>query len=92
MSCLQANTTITIPKEHHRWILGKAGTRLKELEKETATRIQVPSIGDNSDKITIQGTKDSIDKAVHEIMVINDEQVNVYIFNCYLNPINIQVF
>lgn len=92
MSCLQANTTIYIPKEHHRWILGKSGTRLKELEKETATRIQVPSIGDNSDKIVIQGTKDSIDKAVHEIMVINDEQVNLYIFNCYLNSINIQVF
>ncbi|KAG8302743.1 hypothetical protein J6590_025018 [Homalodisca vitripennis] len=70
----QASTTISIPKEHHRWILGKAGTRLKDLEKETATKIQVPPIGDPSDKIVVQGTKDSIDKAVHEIMVISDEQ------------------
>ncbi|XP_054285585.1 LOW QUALITY PROTEIN: vigilin [Macrosteles quadrilineatus] len=70
----QASMTITVPKEHHRWILGKAGTRLKDLEKETATKINVPSIGDSSDKITIHGTKDSIDKAVHEIRLISDEQ------------------
>jgi len=70
----QASVAISVPKEHHRWILGKAGTRLKELEKDTATKINVPGIGDQSDKITIQGTKDSIDKAVHEIRLISDEQ------------------
>lgn len=69
---------MTVPKEHHRWILGKAGGRLKDLEKETATKIQVPGIADPSEKITVQGTKDSIDKAVHEIMVISDEQVRVH--------------
>lgn len=72
---MQANTTVTIPKEHHRWILGKSGQRLKDLEKDTSTKISVPAIQDNSDIITIQGTKDSVDKAVHEIKLISDEQV-----------------
>jgi hypothetical protein len=67
-----------VPKEHHRWILGKSGNRLRELEKETATKISVPGITDPSDKITIQGTKDSIDKAVHEIRLISDEQVTMH--------------
>lgn len=51
----QASKQISIPREHHRWILGKKGDRLRELEKMTATKISVPSISDESDIITIQG-------------------------------------
>ncbi|CAK9823134.1 Hdlbp [Anthophora retusa] len=70
----QANKQISIPKDHHRWILGKLGQRLKDLEKTTATKITVPSVQDQSDTITITGTKEGIEKAEHEIRVISDEQ------------------
>lgn len=71
----QASKQINILKDHHRWILGKQGQRLKDLEKTTATKINVPGVQDQSDIITITGTKDGIEKAEHEIRVISDEQV-----------------
>lgn len=70
----QASKQIIIPKDHHRWILGKQGQRLKDLEKTTATKINVPSVQDQSDLVTITGTKEGIEKAEHEIRVISDEQ------------------
>lgn len=70
----QANKQISIPKEHHRWILGKKGERLRELEKQTATKISVPPMNDASDIITISGTKEGIEKAEHEIKVMSDQQ------------------
>lgn len=73
---LQASKQINIPKDHHRWILGKQGQRLKDLEQKTATKINVPGMQDQSDIITITGTKEGIEKAEHEIRVISDEQVH----------------
>lgn len=70
----QASKQIQIPKEHHKWILGKKGDRLKELEKQTATKISVPAMNDNSDIITITGTKENIEKAEHEIKNTSDVQ------------------
>lgn len=70
----QASKQISIPKDHYRWILGKQRQKLKELEKTTATKINVPSVQDQSDIITITGTKEGIEKAEHEIRVISDEQ------------------
>ncbi|XP_058464873.1 vigilin isoform X1 [Malaya genurostris] len=70
----QASKSISIPREHHRWILGKKGERLRELEKITATKIMVPRITDDSDIITISGTKEGIEKAEHEIRITSDEQ------------------
>lgn len=70
----QASRQVSIPKDHHRWILGKQGQRLKDLEKTTATKINVPGVQDQSDIITITGTKEGIEKAEHEIRVISDEQ------------------
>ncbi|KAK7086534.1 hypothetical protein SK128_008145 [Halocaridina rubra] len=70
----QARQTIKIPKEHHRFILGKKGKKLQELESITATKIQIPNANDNSDEIIVVGTKDSIEKATHEIRLISDEQ------------------
>jgi len=70
----QANATMNIPKEHHRHLLGKGGMKLQEMEKNTATKITVPKSGDNSELITIVGAKEGIDKAMHEIQIISDEQ------------------
>jgi len=73
--CLKANQTIRIPREHHRFILGAKGAKLQELELQTATKITIPRADDNSDLIKIVGTKEGIDKAMHDIQVISDIQV-----------------
>lgn len=70
----QAHKSIQIPKEHHKWILGRKGERLRDLEKQTATKISVPSMNDENDVITITGPKEGIEKAEHEIKVISDQQ------------------
>ncbi|KAL0268526.1 UNVERIFIED_CONTAM: hypothetical protein PYX00_010437 [Menopon gallinae] len=70
----QAVVTIKIPKEHHRYLLGKGGQKLKDLEKATGCKITVPIISDPSDAITITGPKEGIEKAAHEIQVTSDEQ------------------
>ena len=67
--------TLDIPKDHHRVILGKGGTRLQKLELDTATKINVPRLEDNSRVITIIGTQDGISRARHEIQLISEEQV-----------------
>ncbi len=38
----QAVRELSIPKDHHRSLIGKEGRRLKELEEETNCRITVP--------------------------------------------------
>ncbi|XP_050051125.1 vigilin [Dermacentor andersoni] len=70
----QAQGTIQIPKEHHRFILGKNGKKLAELEQNTATKITVPRTDDNSDVITISGTKEAIDRARDQIQKISEEK------------------
>ena len=65
---------INIPKDHHRFILGKGGAKLQDLEKRTATKITIPKSSDNSDAINISGPKEGIEKALHEIRIISDEQ------------------
>ncbi|RXG56235.1 Vigilin [Armadillidium vulgare] len=70
----QARQSIKIPKEHHRFILGKKGKKLQELEAMTGTKIHVPNANDPSMDIIILGTRDSIEKAYHEIQLVSDEQ------------------
>jgi len=70
----QAVMNINIPKDHHRCILGKGGAKLQDLEKRTATKIAIPKSSENSDAITISGPKEGIEKALHEIRIISDEQ------------------
>jgi len=70
----QAQKQINIPKEHHRFILGKQGTKLNDLEKQTATKITIPRPNDDSNIIVIVGPKEGIEKAEHEIRLISDEQ------------------
>lgn len=70
----QASRTISIPKEHHRVILGKAGKRLRDLEQLTGTKITIPSQNEESDIITIAGTKEDIEKAEAEIRQLSAEQ------------------
>jgi len=70
----QSSSSVDIPKEYHGFILGKGGAKLKELEKQTATKIAIPKENDPSEKIVVTGPKEGIDKAIHEITMISDER------------------
>uniref|UniRef100_A0AAQ4QPW9 Vigilin n=1 Tax=Gasterosteus aculeatus aculeatus TaxID=481459 RepID=A0AAQ4QPW9_GASAC len=70
----QASATVAIPKEHHRFVIGKNGEKLQELELKTATKIAIPRPDDPSGNIRITGTKEGIEKARHEILLIAAEQ------------------
>lgn len=72
---LQASATVAIPKEHHRFVIGKNGEKMQELELKTATKIQIPRPDDSSNQIKISGTKEGLEKAKHEILLISAEQV-----------------
>ena len=54
--------------------MGRGGTKLQELEAKTSTKIQIPKANESADKITISGPKEGIEKALHEIRIISDEQ------------------
>uniref|UniRef100_A0AAX7V0S1 Vigilin n=1 Tax=Astatotilapia calliptera TaxID=8154 RepID=A0AAX7V0S1_ASTCA len=70
----QASASVGIPKEHHRFVIGKNGEKLQELELKTATKIQIPRPDDLSNQIKISGTKEGLEKAKHEILLISAEQ------------------
>ncbi|KAG7326370.1 hypothetical protein KOW79_009771 [Hemibagrus wyckioides] len=70
----QASANVAIPKEHHRFVIGKNGEKLQELELKTATKIQIPRPEDPSNLIKISGTKEGLEKAKHEILLISAEQ------------------
>ncbi|KAL7977697.1 hypothetical protein Chor_009646 [Crotalus horridus] len=50
------------------------GEKLQELELKTATKINIPRPEDLSSQIKIMGTKEGIEKARHEILLISAEQ------------------
>jgi polyribonucleotide nucleotidyltransferase len=72
----QASLSVPIPKEHHRFILGKGGQKLSDLEQKTGTKIYMPRQNDSSTDIKIIGTKEAIDKALHEIQLISNEMAS----------------
>ncbi|CAL1537044.1 unnamed protein product [Lymnaea stagnalis] len=75
----QASTVLNIPREYHRFILGKNGKKLQEIELATATKIYLPRSDDksNPNEIKIVGAKEGIDKARHEIEAIHEEQAKL---------------
>jgi len=70
----QASIEMVIPKDHHRYILGKGGKKLQDLELMSQTRITIPR---DSEIIRIVGTKEGIDRAKHEMQLISDEQAKL---------------
>ena len=70
----QANATIHIPKEHHRFILGKDGMKLQELEENTATKIAIRKASSKDVAIVIVGAEEGIDKDLNDIQIISDEK------------------
>jgi len=68
------NQTVKIPKEHHRFLLGKGGQKLKDLQEVTGTKIEIPRAETNSDEIRISGPREGIEKAIHEMRIVSDER------------------
>ncbi len=75
LSPLQAHVELNIPKEHHKFVIGGKGQKLKSIEVATGTKVKVPNADDSSDLVKIVGTREGVDKARHQIQVISDEQV-----------------
>ncbi|KAI1727538.1 KH domain-containing protein [Ditylenchus destructor] len=69
----QANTEVSIPKEYHGHIIGKEGTRLRQLEKDYLCRIYMPGRDEKSDTIKIVGPNEYIGEAARRIKDIGDE-------------------
>jgi len=70
----ERETKLKVPKEHHKILIGKSGTVLKDLQDKSCTKITVPKSDSNSEFITITGPKDGIELAIHEIQLRIDEQ------------------
>lgn len=68
------NQKIRVPREQHKFLIGKSGVVLRELQEKTCTSIQIPKTEANSETINITGPKDGIEQAIHEIQLICDEQ------------------
>lgn len=70
----QATRELSIPKEHHRVLIGKDRQKLRQLEHDSDCRIFIPGRDSNSDVIKVVGPREGIEKAVHEIQLISDKQ------------------
>jgi len=63
------------PKEAYGFILGKNGSRLKELEQRTGAKVTLPK-SDSNELIKIKGSKEAIETAIHEIQLISAEALS----------------
>ena len=68
-----------IPKNYHRFILGRSGEILKKIELETATSIKVPDRDSKSTTIVIKGAAEGLQQARNEIQTIADKQVSFHL-------------
>ena len=63
-----------VPKDLHKYIIGKNGSVLKGIQDRTCTNIFIPKSEANSDIILIHGPKEGIDRVLLEIQSICEEQ------------------
>jgi exosome complex RNA-binding protein Rrp4/ribosomal protein S3 len=69
----QANVEVAIPKEYHGHIIGKEGSRLRQLEKDYLCRIYVPGRDEKTNAIKIVGPNEYIAEAARKIREIGEE-------------------
>ena len=69
---------ISVPKEHHGMIIGHEGETLKRIQRETATKIVVPSAEDSSTTVKIVGTGEGVEEARRqiELLILEREKVS----------------
>jgi rRNA processing protein Krr1/Pno1 len=71
---IQSECKIEVPREFHRFILGKKGNNLHEIENRTGAKISVPRPEEQSDEIHIHGSKETLKMARDEILAIYHDQ------------------
>lgn len=70
----QASRDLDIPKDHHRKLIGKEGSALRQLEADTNCRITIPSRDAPSQTIKIVGPREGIEKAVAYIKSVSERE------------------
>lgn len=86
---------MSIPKEHHGFVLGKQGAKLKQIEQNTNTKIAMPKPDEKSDVIKITGNREDADLARVEIKAISEELVCarcITLFNNLMDSPNFQIY
>jgi len=73
----KAEISLDIPKNFHKYILGRAGEVLKKIELETATSIKVPDRDSKNTTIVIKGAAEGLQQARNEIQTIADKQAKL---------------
>lgn len=63
-----------IPKDHHKFIMGPKGAKIKEIQDRFATRVNIPKADDPSDVITITGTTENCRLTAAELQRISAER------------------
>ena len=69
-----ATATISIPKDHHKNIIGKSRKIIEQIQNETGTQIFIPPQGKMDDTIRVEGSKEGIENAIHKMKLISDDQ------------------
>lgn len=75
----QSSSAVEIPKEYHGFILGKGGAKLKELEKQTATKITIPKETESSGRIIVTGPKEGIFKVYFNSVLVFLSNIAEYV-------------
>jgi len=65
---------VAVPKELHRFIIGKEGKVLQGIEASTGTSIKVPHSSDAKQTISVKGAVENVRRATAEITAISDEK------------------
>lgn len=76
---LESNFQMTVPifKEFHKHIIGKGGANVRKIREETQTRIDLPGGESGEDKITVTGKKSNVEKAVEQLIKIQNELASI---------------
>jgi flagellar basal body rod protein FlgB len=67
---------LEIPKEQHRFILGKKGAGLKEIFDKTNVVVRIPDQKENSNTIQVLGEVNSMGDAITMIYKMVEERLN----------------
>jgi predicted RNA-binding protein YlqC (UPF0109 family) len=68
---------VSVMKKFHKNIIGKDGTVINQIRRDTSTRIEMPSEAGGSDSITIIGLKANAEKAKKKILEIESQLANI---------------
>lgn len=75
---------LSIPYDYHRFIIGAKGANVRQMMDECDVNISIPPSRDESDQVTIIGTRPKVNKAIEalqqkvaEIEAENEDRVSL---------------